>query len=102
MKTRCFLKTLSWFALFRRSSRNYGRPRTLCPDLDGQKLWEARRWGWYNLRMKLLEARVTNYKNIEDSGPVTVDRITCLVGKNESGKTTFLEALYKLSPAGTT
>jgi predicted ATP-dependent endonuclease of OLD family len=48
--------------------------------------------------MKLLKARVMNYKSIEDSGWVTIDNVTCLVGKNESGKTAFLQALQKLSP----
>lgn len=48
--------------------------------------------------MKLLKARVMNYKSIEDSGWVTINNVTCLVGKNESGKTAFLQALQKLSP----
>jgi len=50
--------------------------------------------------MKLLRARVTNFKCIEDSGWVWFDDVTCLVGKNESGKTAFLQALRRLSPAG--
>jgi len=48
--------------------------------------------------MKFLGARVTNYKCIEDSGWVWFDDVTCLVGKNESGKTAFLQALQRLSP----
>lgn len=48
--------------------------------------------------MKLLKARVMNYKSIEDSSWVTINNVTCLVGKNESGKTAFLQALQKLSP----
>ncbi|HEX8120028.1 MAG TPA: AAA family ATPase [Solirubrobacteraceae bacterium] len=48
--------------------------------------------------MKLQRARVTNYKSIDDSGWVSVDDVTCLVGKNESGKTAFLQALAKLHP----
>lgn len=48
--------------------------------------------------MKLIQAHVTDYKCIDDSNPVEIDQVTCLVGKNESGKTTFLEALAKLSP----
>ena len=48
--------------------------------------------------MKLLKARVMNYKSIEDSGWATINNVTCLVGKNESGKTAFLQALQKLSP----
>ncbi len=48
--------------------------------------------------MKLTRARVTNYRSIDDSGWVSVDDVTCLVGKNESGKTAFLGALKKLGP----
>src|SRR4051812_13160155 len=48
--------------------------------------------------MRLLRARVTNYKSIDDSSWVVIDDITCLVGKNESGKTAFLQALAKLNP----
>ena len=48
--------------------------------------------------MKLTRARVTNFKSIEDTGWVTIDDVTCMVGKNESGKTAFLHALRRLSP----
>ena len=48
--------------------------------------------------MQLRKARVTNFKIVEDSTEFTLDRVTCLVGKNESGKTALLEALYRLSP----
>lgn len=48
--------------------------------------------------MKLIRARVQNYKSIVDSEWVDFDQVTCLVGKNESGKTAFLQALEKLNP----
>lgn len=48
--------------------------------------------------MKLLRARVQNYKSIDDSGWVDLDQVTCLVGKNESGKTAWVQALCKLNP----
>ena len=48
--------------------------------------------------MKLRRARVTHYKSIDDSGWVDLDLITCMLGKNESGKTAFLSALRRLSP----
>jgi len=52
--------------------------------------------------MKLIEVKVTKFKNIIDSNNVKVENdITCLVGKNESGKTSFLQALYQLNPART-
>jgi len=50
--------------------------------------------------MQLVSAHVRRYRSVEDSGEVAVDpAVTCLVGKNESGKTAFLRALYRLSPA---
>ena len=48
--------------------------------------------------MKLTKARVTKFKSIDDSGWVRIDQVTCLVGKNEAGKTAFLQALEKLKP----
>ncbi len=49
--------------------------------------------------MKLIDIKVEKYKSIEKtSGLVTFEQVTCLVGKNESGKTAFLQALYKLNP----
>lgn len=48
--------------------------------------------------MRLKSVQVTNYKSVEDSGAFEVKNLTCLVGKNESGKTAVLEALYKLNP----
>lgn len=50
--------------------------------------------------MKLIEVTVKNFRNIIDSTPVKIQEdITCLVGKNESGKTSFLHALYRLNPS---
>lgn len=49
--------------------------------------------------MKLREFRVREFRSIWDSGPVKVDdKTTCLVGKNESGKTALLTALYRTNP----
>ncbi|WP_410497713.1 AAA family ATPase [Chitinibacter sp. S2-10] len=46
--------------------------------------------------LALVKAQVWKYKSIEDSTPVEVSpHVTVLVGKNESGKTAFLEALHK-------
>lgn len=47
--------------------------------------------------MKLVRARVTNFKSVLDSTWFTLGQLTCLVGKNESGKTAVLEALEKLN-----
>lgn len=48
--------------------------------------------------MILKKLRVQNYKAIEDSTEFSIDKVTCLVGKNEAGKTALLQALYKLEP----
>jgi hypothetical protein len=49
--------------------------------------------------MKLKEFRVREFMSIWDSGPIMVDeQITCLVGKNEAGKTALLTALYRTNP----
>ena len=49
----------------------------------------------------LTKAQVFKYKSIEDSSPVEIgEDVTVLVGKNESGKTAFLEALHKALPLG--
>ena len=48
--------------------------------------------------MKLIEAQVENFKCVEDSKAFRIDQVTCLIGKNEAGKTALLEALYKLNP----
>ncbi|MCA8913471.1 MAG: AAA family ATPase [Planctomycetes bacterium] len=51
--------------------------------------------------LTLVKAQVWKYKSIEDSTPVAMaDDVTVLVGKNESGKTAFLEALHKAMPLG--
>ena len=47
--------------------------------------------------MKLTQARVVNYRSIDDSSWVKVDDVTALVGKNESGKTAFLQAIRKIN-----
>ena len=49
--------------------------------------------------MKLKEFTVGEFKSIWDSGPIKVDdQVTCLVGKNEAGKTALLTALYRTNP----
>lgn len=48
--------------------------------------------------MKLKKAVIANFKSIENSGEFNVDQVTCLVGKNEAGKTAVLDALYKINP----
>jgi hypothetical protein len=49
----------------------------------------------------LKTALVRKFRSIEHSGTVRFEPdVTCLVGKNESGKTAFLEALHQANPFG--
>ena len=50
-----------------------------------------------NLNVKRF--RVKNYRNIDDSGWIPLEKVTALVGRNEAGKTTLLKALHKFHPA---
>jgi energy-coupling factor transporter ATP-binding protein EcfA2 len=48
--------------------------------------------------MRLTAAEVEKYKLIQDTDRFSVGDLTCLVGKNESGKTAILKALHRLKP----
>ena len=48
--------------------------------------------------MKLTSVEISNYKCIRKPCRIDILDITCLVGKNESGKTAILEAIYRLNP----
>ena len=48
--------------------------------------------------MQLRTVRVTNFRSVADSEEFEVDRVTCLVGKNEAGKSALLLALAALNP----
>lgn len=48
--------------------------------------------------MRLKTVHVREFKSVRDSTPFEVGDVTCLVGKNESGKTAILDALYRLNP----
>lgn len=49
--------------------------------------------------IRIARFRVQNYRNIDDSGWIPVERVTSFVGRNESGKTALLKALHKFNPA---
>lgn len=49
--------------------------------------------------MRLVRFRVTNFRSVDDSGWIEVDRVTALIGTNESGKSNLLLPLWKLNPA---
>ena len=50
--------------------------------------------------MKLKAFRVRNYRSISDSTCISVDSLTALVGRNESGKSNLLRALCSMNPSG--
>lgn len=52
--------------------------------------------------MQLQTVHVTNFRSVDDSEQFTVDPITCLVGKNEAGKSAVLLALAALNPHSAT
>lgn len=49
--------------------------------------------------MELKSFRVRDFRSVHDSGDIAVDRVTALIGVNESGKTNLLLPLWKLNPA---
>ncbi|MER8741701.1 AAA family ATPase [Mesorhizobium sp. M1004] len=48
--------------------------------------------------MELKTIQIRNFRSVEDSGVFSVEHLTCLVGKNEAGKTAILQALAGLNP----
>ena len=51
--------------------------------------------------MQLKKVQVANFRNILNTETEIQPDVTCLVGKNESGKTAFLQALDRLNPQRT-
>lgn len=48
--------------------------------------------------MRLKSVRIQEFRSIRDSNEFEIGDVTCLVGKNEAGKTAVLQALYRLNP----
>lgn len=48
--------------------------------------------------MELKSVRIQNFRSVENSSDFTVEHLTCLVGKNEAGKTAVLQAIAGLNP----
>lgn len=64
----------------------------ICPH----RLAQRRRGIFQGDILKLIAAQLRRYRSIEDGSKFDVENdVTCLVGKNESGKTAALQALYK-------
>lgn len=51
------------------------------------------------MKLTATRFRVLNYRNIDDSGWIPLERVTAFVGRNEAGKTALLKALHKFNPA---
>jgi predicted ATPase len=49
--------------------------------------------------LRAVRFRIQNFRNVDDSDWVPIERVTALVGRNESGKTALLKALHKFHPA---
>ncbi len=67
---------------------------TAAPDADADKPAPARADGF-----TLTRYRVSNFRSVSDSGWLSLDKVTALIGVNESGKTNLLLPLWKLNPA---
>ena len=49
--------------------------------------------------MEIISFRIRKYRHIQDSGDIELHgNLTCVVGKNQSGKTAVLRALHKFNP----
>jgi predicted ATP-dependent endonuclease of OLD family len=48
--------------------------------------------------MRLTQVESSDFRSIRKSNIFSVGDITCLVGKNEAGKSALLHALYRLNP----
>ena len=51
------------------------------------------------MKLAATKYQVFNYRNIDDSGWIQLERVTAFVGRNEAGKTALLKALHKFHPA---
>ncbi|MDR6451267.1 AAA family ATPase [Variovorax paradoxus] len=49
--------------------------------------------------MRLASFQITNFRSINDSGPIDTSQITAILGRNDSGKSNLLRALHSLNPA---
>lgn len=48
--------------------------------------------------MRLASFQITNFRSINDSGPIDSSQITAILGRNDSGKSNLLRALHSLNP----
>ena len=71
-------------------------PFSGCQHLGRDERGDA---GGAPVRLTAKRFRVLNYRNIDDSGWIPLERVTAFVGRNEAGKTALLKALHKFNPA---
>lgn len=85
-----------------RDSHVVDAPRNSSSSLKGTVLGrghneELATAGAGSMHLKSFHVRV--FRNVIDSGPIKIDGNTCLVGKNEAGKSALISALDRLNPA---
>ena len=51
------------------------------------------------MKLAVTRFQVLNYRNMDNSGWIPLERVTAFVGRNEAGKTAVLKALHKFNPA---
>lgn len=49
--------------------------------------------------MHISKIKIHNFRSVQDTSWIEISKLTCLVGKNEAGKTNFLTPLWKFNPA---
>lgn len=74
-----------------------GRKRRIGPAISSDQIQRAQ-----GAKVKIENVHVTNFRSAEDSGDFKVGSVTCLVGKNEAGKSALLLALAALNPHAAT
>jgi predicted ATP-dependent endonuclease of OLD family len=63
------------------------------PDSGGEDSPDQRR----GPAVRISKIRIQNFRNIRDTGFIELENVTTLIGKNESGKTSTLEAINSFS-----
>lgn len=67
------------------------------PNIHTQSMFEFGLGTALGEKMRLVAARVQNYRSVLDTGWFDIDPKTILVGPNEAGKTAVLEALQRIN-----
>ena len=69
-------------------------------EFDVSARWNGQKgYSGVNMKLTATKFRILNYRNIDDSGWIPLERVTAFVGRNEAGKTALLKALHKFHPA---